>query len=173
MAGKVVRWHCGVMPVLCRSMIVLLALLLAMPASAQDARTGPTPRGVWLHANRRIEIEIVPCGELLCGTLVWFKWPNDAQGIPLVDLKNPDPALRSRGPLGLTILSDLRRTSDNSWAEGHIYNPDYGKTYNALMSIQDDSTLRVRAYVLIPLFGETQIWSRMTAGVTTPENLPN
>lgn len=63
-------------------------LFAASPAAAQS----PTPIGVWLHANQRIQIEIEPCDDRLCAKIVWFQWPNDAQGLPLVDLKN-----RSRG----------------------------------------------------------------------------
>ena len=121
----------------------------------------PTAVGVWLHANERIQVEIAPCGDRLCGTIVWFRWPNDPQGLPLVDLKNPDPALRSRPLLGLTALRGLRRTGERTWEDGKIYNPDDGEDYEALMSLEDDGTLRVRAYVLIPLFGETQIWTRV------------
>lgn len=137
--------------------LLLTVLLAATPAAAQS----PTPEGVWLHDNKRIEIEISPCGELLCGKLVWFKWPNGLDGMPLVDLKNTDPALRSRPLLGLTVLYGLRRTGENTWEEGHIYNPDDGVDYRARMSIQKDGTLRVRAYVLIPLFGKTMIWTRV------------
>ena len=138
--------------------LLLPVLLAATPAGAQS----PTPVGVWLHANKRIEVEIVPCGELLCGKLVWFRWPNDAQGLPLVDLKNTDPALRTRPLLGLSILYGLRRTGARIWEGGKIYNPDDGVDYNALMSIQDDGSLRVRAYVLHPIFGKTLIWSRVS-----------
>jgi uncharacterized protein (DUF2147 family) len=138
----------------CLSLLVLLA---ASPAGAQS----PTPVGVWLHDNKRIEIEIMPCGDRLCATLVWFRWPNDAQGLPLVDLKNPDPALRSRPLLGLKVLRDLRRTGENTWEDGKIYNPDDGGDYNAEMSIHDNGTLRIRAYLLLPLFGKTLIWTRV------------
>ena len=136
---------------------LLCVLLAATPAAA----VSPTPAGVWLHANKRIQIEIAPCGDLLCGRLVWFQWPNDAQGLPLVDLKNEDPSLRKRPLLGLTILSSLRHTGENTWEGGKIYNPDDGADYNALMSIQKDGTLRVRAYVLHPILGKTLIWTRV------------
>src|SRR5271156_1558880 len=87
--------------------IVLAAIALAAtPVGAQT----PTPVGVWLHDNKRIEIEITPCGDTLCGKLVWFKWPNNAQGLPLVDLNNPDSALRTRPLLGLLVLNGLHRT---------------------------------------------------------------
>ncbi len=93
--------------------------------------------------------------------MVWFKWPNDAQGLPLVDLKNANPALRSRPLLGLTILQGLRRTGEGTWDEGRIYNPDDGVDYRALMSIGGDGTLRVRAYVLVPLLGKSFIFTRV------------
>src|ERR1700680_1402571 len=72
--------------------LVLACLVAATPVGAQS----PTPVGVWLHANGRIQVAIAPCNDRLCGKIVWFRWPNDASGRPLVDFKNPDPALRTR-----------------------------------------------------------------------------
>ena len=141
-----------------RLAVALFALLLsAAPAAAQ----GATPSGIWLHANGRIRVEIVPCGDRLCGKLVWFKWPNDLAGLPLVDVRNADPRLRARPLLGLTVVQDLRRTGENTWGDGRIYNPDDGVDYRATMSIEADGTLHVRAYVLIPLLGKTFVWTRV------------
>ena len=136
---------------------LVAALIFAAPAAAQS----PTPTGVWLHANKRIQIEIAPCGDRLCAKIVWFQWPNDAGGLPLVDLKNKDPALRGRPLLGLAVLQGLRQTGENAWTDGEIYNPDDGENYLARMSIQDDGSLRMRAYILLPLFGHTLIWTRI------------
>jgi uncharacterized protein (DUF2147 family) len=137
--------------------LILASLVTATPVGAQS----PTPVGVWLHANRRIRVEIAPCGDRLCGKIVWFRWPNDARGRPLVDLKNPNPALRTRPLLSLTVLQGLRRTGERTWEDGEIYNPDDGTAYHALMSIEDDGSLRVRAYLLFPILGETLIWTRV------------
>jgi len=139
----------------------LFSLLPALLATTSVAAKSPTPAGVWLHANKRIQVEIAPCGDQLCGKIVWFRWPNDAQGRPLVDSKNPDPALRTRPLLGLTVLRGLRRAGEGSWQAGKIYNPDDGGDYSALMSIQDDGALSVRAYVIDPNLGETEIWTRV------------
>jgi uncharacterized protein (DUF2147 family) len=136
----------------------LIAVLLFAPSVAA---LSSTPTGVWLHANKRIQIEISPCEDHLCGKIVWFQWPNDAQGLPLVDLKNRVPALRGRPLLGLTVLEGLRGTGENIWTEGRIYNPDDGENYLARMSIENDGSLRIRAYLLLPLFGHTLIWSRI------------
>ncbi len=141
------RWACFLLP----------ALLAATSVGAES----PTPLGVWLHDNKRIEIEIAPCGDRLCGKLVWFRWPNDAQGLPLVDLKNSDSTLRTRPLLGLTVLDGLCRTGEDTWEDGHIYDPDDGVDYSASMSIWDDGTLRVRAYEFFPILGKTFIWTRV------------
>jgi uncharacterized protein (DUF2147 family) len=138
--------------------VPLVAVLLATtPTGAQ----GQTPFGVWLHANQRLRVAIAPCGDRLCGKIIWFKWPNDAQGLPLVDLKNPQPSLRKRPLLGMTVLRGLRRAGENRWTDGRIYNPDDGADYRAQMSIQEDGTLRVRAYALLPALGKTFIWTRV------------
>jgi uncharacterized protein (DUF2147 family) len=137
---------------------LLLALLLPGAAAAQAL----TPVGVWEDASNRIQVEIAPCEDRLCGRLVWFRWPDDDDGVPVVDLKNRDPALRMRPLLGLTILRNLRHTGDNTWEGGEIYNPEDGVDYRSRMSLRDDGSLRVRAYLLLlPLLGETKIWTRI------------
>jgi len=137
--------------------LALLVLFAAAPAAAQS----PTPLGVWLDPSKRVHVEIEGCGEFLCGRILWFKWPDDAPHLPLLDIKNTDPDLRMRPLLGLTVLRDLRRTGESAWEGGRIYNPDDGVDYKARMWIQEDGTLRVRTYMLIPLFGKTQVWSRV------------
>jgi uncharacterized protein (DUF2147 family) len=141
------------------ALALFILMLTVAPAGAKDL----TPIGVWLDASKRIEVKVTPCGDRLCGKLLWFKWPDDDQGLPVVDLKNEDPALRDRPLLGLVILRNLRRNGENIWEGGEIYNPDDGENYHVKMSIQDDLTLRVRVYDLFPIFGETHIWTRIAA----------
>lgn len=140
---------------------IVYALLFALLAVTSGSAEGRTPIGVWLHANKRIQVAIASCGGRLCGKIVWFRWPNDAQGLPLVDLKNSDPALRTRPLLGLVVLRGLRRAGDGTWKDGRIYNPEDGVNYRAQMSIQEGGALRVLAYVLLPALGQTQVWTRI------------
>ena len=139
-----------------RFLLLVAALLLALPASAQS----PTPVGVWMHPNERIKVEIAPCDDVLCGKIVWLSRPDDSEGLPRVDSLNADPALRTRFLWALTVLHDLRAASKRTW-DGKIYNPDDGRDYSAILSIQDDGSLRMRAYVLLPLLGRTLIWKRV------------
>jgi len=139
------------------------AIAVASPASAAlgDAQKS-TPIGIWIFQNNRFAIEIDPCGDRLCGKITWLKAPNDARGLPRVDSENADTSLRTRSVLGLTILSGLRRTDARNWQDGNIYNPDDGGHYQASMSMNDDGTLRVRAYLGVPMVGKTLRLTRMS-----------
>jgi len=137
---------------------VLSALVLLAPSAAAQ---NPTPVGVWLHPDKRIEIEIAPCGDRLCAKIVWFKRPNGDNGQPLADVKNKDPALRTRPLLGLDVLQGLRAVGENNWEDGEVYNPDDGVNYRTRMSIDNAGDLRIRAFVLLPLLGHTLTWTRV------------
>ena len=66
------------------------------------------------------------------------------------------------GVLGMPLIWGFKKTSDpNSFEDGHIYNGENGKTYTANISLQPDGKLRLRGYVGTPLFGETQVWTRV------------
>jgi uncharacterized protein (DUF2147 family) len=134
----------------------------ASPAISALSTSALTPIGVWLFQNNRFAIEIDPCGDQLCGKVSWLKAPRDAHDLPRVDSANADPTLRMRPVLGLTILKGLRSAADGTWEGGEIYNPDDGGQYHASMSMNDDGTLRVRAFVLTPLLGKTLRLTRMS-----------
>ena len=112
-------------------LIAGLAASLAAPAAAADAT------GKWMMANGKITIQLSPCGNSLCGVIVGMKKPLDKHGRPKRDKDNPNPALRNRPVLGLTVLSDMRPDGENRWS-GTIYNADDGNTYKSYMSLDGD-----------------------------------
>ena len=62
----------------------------------------------------------------------------------------------------MPLIWGFKATSDpNTFESGQIYNGENGKIYNANISLQADGTLRLRGYVGTPLFGETQVWTRV------------
>jgi uncharacterized protein (DUF2147 family) len=142
-------------------MLVTLLTMTGASSHTSESERGPTPVGVWMHASERIQVKITPCGERFCGQIVWLSWLSDPQGLPLVDLNNSDPKLRTRS-LGLIVLRDLRRADARRWEDGKIYNPADGKDYSALMSIEEDGSLRLRAYVFLPVLGQTHLFSRVS-----------
>lgn len=144
-------------------LIVILLSVAYGPVSqsAQDL----TPEGVWLHDNERIRVKIVRCDEQrdepLCGTVVWLKNPDDEEGEPRRDIENPDRSQRGQPIVGTTVIHGLVRGGPRLWTDGTIYNPDDGERYNARVEVVDSNTLHVRAYVMLPLLGQTKVWTRV------------
>ena len=122
-------------------------LVLTQPVRAQAA---PTVTGRWLTKDRSTVIDIEPCDGRLCGRIVGMaNWP--AQGVPL-DLHG-QPECRE------TIIRDFRAAEPNLW-KGDIINPNNGKVYDAELWLGRDTLLHLRGYIGLPLFGQTQIWTR-------------
>lgn len=149
--------------------LFLVALLgaLASTASAQS----PSVMGTWLTASGKAQVRIAPCPDPasgpICGTVVGLIQPQGPDGVVVspevaTDFRNPDAALRSRKVMGMPLIWGFKKTSDpNAFEEGQIYNAENGKTYSANISLQPDGKLRLRGYVGSPMFGETQIWTRV------------
>jgi len=120
-----------------------------------------TPIGQWMTEGDLSRVEIFQCEEALCGRIVWLKEPNSDDGKPKVDINNEDEALRSRAIMGLEIVGGfIPDGRENRWRDGTIYNPQDGKTYQCTMKLKDSNTLQVRGYVLVPILGKTQTWTR-------------
>ena len=136
-----------------------LVLLAALHAGELRASIDPV-FGFWLIENQRSVVEIVPCGDRACGNIVWMKEPLDDGGQPKSDGQNSDGKLRGQPLCGLELIAGFRNASPGAWSGGSIYNPKEGQTYSASIMLQDDGTLKLRGYVLLPLFGKSQIWTR-------------
>lgn len=130
--------------------IAILALAIATPAVAADPVTG-----LWLTDAKDGIIEIAPCGPKLCGRLAKMLAPPKG---PAVDRNNPDPALRDRPLLGLTVLSGF--TAEGALWRGSGYDPKAGKSYNTTLQRTGPDTLKVRG-CLIAFLCRTAIWTRV------------
>lgn len=135
--------------------IWLLVLLLGLAAPAQ-ARQDPSITGWWLTQDKGGIIDIEPCARAaLCGRII---------GVVL-DPGEPmphDPAGHSR--CGLRIMHHLVETRRGEWA-GRITDPRDNKVYDITVHQDAAGRLRMRGYVLLPLFGATQVWTRYHGAV--------
>ena len=77
------------------------------------------------------------------------------------DDENPDPALRKRDIIGISMFSEYHY-KDRLW-QGKIYDPKTGNTYNSRMEVDKDGLLKIRGYIGLPLFGRTAIFSPVSA----------
>ena len=128
--------------------VALIGLALLSPAAAQAPRPADVA-GLWIDHTGQGAVEIAPCGDRICGRVVW--------------LKNPGHKSKS-GKLicGTQILGDLQRQPGNAWEAGWIYNPEDEERFSAALQLTNANTLQVTGYLGIKLLGETFIWKRST-----------
>ncbi|MDJ1468744.1 DUF2147 domain-containing protein [Cytophagaceae bacterium DM2B3-1] len=115
--------------------------------------------GTWFTGKGRVQI--YKQGDKYYGKIVWLAEPNDKEGKPKADKKNPDEKKRTQPILGLVNLRDFTYDEDNVWEDGRIYNPEEGKDYSCKMTLKDPDTLEVRGFVGISLIGKTVVWKRV------------
>lgn len=137
-----------------RAAAVAFALVMLTHA-ASWAQQSPEILGRWLTESRKGAVEIYRCADRFCGKVVWIK-----PGEPQTDELNPNPTLRARAICGLVLMGNFKPSGKGEWSGGWAYSPEVGKTYSARMALQEDGTLKLRGYIGIPLFGESQIWTR-------------
>lgn len=122
--------------------VTVLGLVLAAGMAAGPALAADDATGTWRLSNGKVTVRVAPCGDGLCGRVVALKKPRDGKGRPRLDKENPDPSLRSRPVIGLTILSNMQSRGSGSWS-GTIYNPDDGHTYSSRMKLLGPATMQV------------------------------
>jgi len=138
---------------------VRAALLFAMLVAVADLRADGGIEGTWLSADGDGWIEIRVTSDGPVGRIAGS--PNDTDAdAPRRDDQNPDPALRGRPLLGLTVLHGFRPDGPGKWKDGTVYDPNSGNTYGCKLRLLDPNTLEVRGYVGVPWLGRSEKWTR-------------
>jgi uncharacterized protein (DUF2147 family) len=86
------------------------------------------------------------------GILTWGTHPRK-------DQFNKDPKLRDRPIIGMVLMWHLVYT-DGKYEDGYVYNPEDGATYRIKVWLTGLASLKLRGYMGISLFGQTQTWTR-------------
>jgi uncharacterized protein (DUF2147 family) len=137
-------------------------LVLALTAAGPAPSPAPSPVGRWLTENGNGVIEIAPCGSALCGRIAG------------IEVDHPDDPMphdwRGRSQCGLAIITGAVWSGDG-W-RGDIIDPRDGASYHATLKVDAAGQLRLRGYVLVPLLGSTQVWTRYDEPLPSDCRLP-
>jgi uncharacterized protein (DUF2147 family) len=117
--------------------MVALSAFAALAAGAAAAAAG-APTGEWRVADGAATVRIEKCGANYCGYIATATDPGK-------DIRNPDPAKRSRSVIGIEILFNLKANGDNTFT-GETYNADDGQIYIATLTPMGDK-LSIRGCV--------------------------
>lgn len=119
--------------------------------------------GFWLTADGDSQVEIFrKADNKYYGRIVWLDEPLNEQGRPKVDDQNPERALQNRPIMGLELLRGFSyNASKNEWANGTIYDPNNGRTYDCYMWLDGNNTLKIKGFVLgMRFLGRETTWTR-------------
>ena len=146
-----------------RLLLFAVITLVSLTSLAPKADDPDGVVGKWLSAKKRNQVQIYKQGNKYFGKLVWMIDPNDpATNKPKTDQENPDEKLRSRPLMNMVLLTNLTYKGNNVWADGEIYNPEDGKTYNCDLTLKDPNTMDFHGYVMgIGFLGKTRTWTRV------------
>lgn len=106
---------------------------------------------MWWTEDRSGVIGIEPCEQGLCGRIVGQQNIRDAAGKIPVDTHGVPHC-------GVTIMRGAQADEPGHY-RGTITDPDDGRDWRSDFWVGGDGQLRLRGYVMLPLFGHTQPWS--------------
>lgn len=109
--------------------------LTAAAAQAADAT------GIWLRDNGISKVKVAPCGNALCGHVVWLK-------------EGADPNAK----IGQRVFYEMKPDGKGNWT-GKAFNPADGQTYSGKMSVSG-STLTTAGCVMGGMICRSVNWTR-------------
>lgn len=136
--------------------IVLISAMALMWAEDKDLICGK-----WYTENNKSIVEVFKKDNLYYGKILWLKEPLDESGKAKLDKENPTPALRSKPLINLQVLNGLKAQGNNKWADGKIYDPKNGKTYDVKATLVNKDKIEIRGFIGVSLLGRTTTWVRV------------
>ncbi|WP_294289901.1 DUF2147 domain-containing protein [uncultured Sphingomonas sp.] len=128
--------------------LATVAMLAATPAIAAPI----SPEGLWLSPHKSVIVQTGPCGDRLCGRIVWANGEaeSDARDAGVEHL------------VGTMLLQDYRPDGDGRW-KGTVFVPDMGHSFASEIDTVSPEALRVKGCVLGGLLCKSQLWTRVAA----------
>ena len=122
---------------LVRLCLTSTALLLTTAPSLADEVLG-----TWLRDNGALKVKFEPCGDAVCGNVVWLR-----------------PGSESKAKIGQLMFFDMHPDGANSWT-GKAAAPDDGSIYSGKMSIEG-ATLSTSGCIVGGLICKSANWKRV------------
>ena len=115
------------------------------PAQPQATPTNPI-YGMWINPYRSVAVRTGPCGERLCGWIVWANQEaqNDARdgGTPKL--------------IGTASLENYRNDKPRSWS-GTVFVPDMNRRFYSIIQQVAPDQMKVKGCILGGLLCKSQV----------------
>ena len=109
-----------------------------------------TLSGDWRNMKNTVHIRAYPCGDAVCGTVIWASPKAEASA-------------REKGSdrlEGTQIFREFRPTGDGGYT-GRVYVPTMGRTFAGKLRVTSDDKLVGKGCVLGGLFCKSTTWLRL------------
>lgn len=129
-----------------------LPVLLALAAACSAAEAAPTDQsfGVWRNPQDSVHVRAEPCGDRMCGVVVWAN-----------DKARADAARGGTVQLvGATLFKEFRLEKQGVW-RGKVFVPDIGKTFSGTIEVIDGDHLKGSGCLVGRVGCRSQIWTRL------------
>ncbi|CAI3954426.1 DUF2147 family (PDB:4INN) [Commensalibacter communis] len=142
--------------------ILLFTFCNAVFVKAQPVNTIPEV-GLWATKENDGVFNIYACGQKLCGRFVGMQYTTSM----------PPDTKYGHSQCNFLMLRDFEQDKSGKRWRGTILDPRDEKSYNAKIWLTNKNELRLRGYLGISLFGETQVWHRFTGKIQPHCKLPD
>jgi len=139
--------------------LLLLTLLMSTAAFAQQPAIDDIV-GTWEADDGTVKLDMIKKGDEYQAHLLYGNELMEADKVTLrQDIKNPDPALRTRPLKSIVFIWGLKRDGD-AWSDGSLYDASSGRTYHCKIQLKSGKML-LRGYLGVPALGQTRMFHRM------------
>jgi uncharacterized protein (DUF2147 family) len=127
-----------------------LAAVLILAALTGNAPAENISGAVWRNPANSVHIRAQPCGDKMCGVVVWAN-----------DKAKADARKGSRAPLvGAQLFHDFVREKKGTW-RGSVFVPDIGRTFSGRITMLDSNRLEAKGCLVGRVGCRSQIWTRI------------
>ena len=138
---------------LMRRPVIMLAALLGVVGGLAATPAGAARDqsvGIFRNPKNSVHIRIHPCGQSMCGTVVWAneKAQRDAR-------EGGTPRL-----VGTELFKGFKRIDAKRW-KGRVFVPDINKTFSGTVTVEDQNTLTGRGCLFAGIGCKSQSWTRV------------
>lgn len=137
------------------AVMVMCSLLTLNFAKAQKEKV----LGTWYTPEKEAKMNFYLNDGKLFGKII------SAKKSEALDIENPDPALRDRKIVGLDLFQGFEWDSDDAeWENGKVYDPKSGKTYDCVVTIDENNEdqLNIRGYIMgMRWLGRSETFTRV------------
>jgi uncharacterized protein (DUF2147 family) len=132
--------------------VAVLLTVVAVPAAAQPqaAAPGATIYGTWMNPYKSVAVRTGPCGERLCG---WIVWANEEAQTDARDGGTPKL-------IGTALLENYRAEKPGSWS-GTVFVPDMNRRFYSIIQQVGPDQMKVKGCILGGLLCKSQLWHRI------------